>query len=418
MRKRLLTIFFALPVAFAAAQALQLQPAPQQPETFPLLEQLNRETQSLFNEVNAGIVRVQLPTPKWIREAAAKDDPLKKWEPVVDAKVKECIDQARTQNAQTGQVQKIQANVVSPPSTRPAPAGEPATRPGWTVQRSGKEIIIQPGESGAALILHAGKENGPDTTPPPVAPVRARDAAAGGFAPNNVGLVLDEQGHVLIPLFIEKETFGDAPVRMMIGDRETAAKFVGSDSKTNLTVLKMTEVIGKPVHFSAARPGQGALVMLLNPSAAAGKLMLWTGGQRDYGVVVLMDGSVAGFVRFGQFLSGVASQNVIAQLINKGKVERAILGVRLTEVRADSPIRQVQSALADRPALTIEEVSAGSLAEQAGLKKGDLLLQLDDQPVGDLATWSALSARGGKAQVRVLREGMELNLEVNLQVAE
>ena len=28
--------------------------------------------------------------------------------------------------------------------------------------------------------------------------------------PNNLGLVLDEQGHVLVPLYVERESAGDA----------------------------------------------------------------------------------------------------------------------------------------------------------------------------------------------------------------
>ena len=41
-----------------------------------LLEQLNQQTQSLYNEVQSGIVRVQLPVPLWAREAAAKKIPV------------------------------------------------------------------------------------------------------------------------------------------------------------------------------------------------------------------------------------------------------------------------------------------------------------------------------------------------------
>jgi hypothetical protein len=38
-----------------------------------MLQQLNQETQSLYRDVQGGLVRVQLPTPKWIRDAAAKE---------------------------------------------------------------------------------------------------------------------------------------------------------------------------------------------------------------------------------------------------------------------------------------------------------------------------------------------------------
>jgi len=44
-----------------------------------VLEQANRETQSLYRDVQGGLVRVQLPTPKWIRDAAAREIRLRKW---------------------------------------------------------------------------------------------------------------------------------------------------------------------------------------------------------------------------------------------------------------------------------------------------------------------------------------------------
>jgi S1-C subfamily serine protease len=73
--------------------------------------------------------------------------------------------------------------------------------------------------------------------------------------------------------------------------------------------------------------------MMLNPNSGSGRVQLWTGGERDFGVVVSMDGSVAGFARYGQFLAASTARPVIRQLIEIGKVQRAILGLRLTELR-------------------------------------------------------------------------------------
>ena len=45
------------------------------------LEQLTRETQALQREVRKGVLRVQLPPPRWLEPAARReaDDPLKKY---------------------------------------------------------------------------------------------------------------------------------------------------------------------------------------------------------------------------------------------------------------------------------------------------------------------------------------------------
>src|SRR5437660_101406 len=55
------------------------EPASATPPASPMLGQLSRETQSLYGNVQAGIVRLQLPTPRWLTEMAAADDPVTKW---------------------------------------------------------------------------------------------------------------------------------------------------------------------------------------------------------------------------------------------------------------------------------------------------------------------------------------------------
>src|SRR4051812_37648154 len=130
-------------------------------DTYPMLEQLNRETQSLYRDVQAGLVRVQLPTPKWIRDAAAKDDPLAKWEKVIDPKVKASIEQQRRQIAEKGQPKKLEPILVTP-STQPSSSVDKLDVGGSSRlvknEQTG-EMILQPRNStGPALVLHAGAD--------------------------------------------------------------------------------------------------------------------------------------------------------------------------------------------------------------------------------------------------------------------
>src|ERR1700704_5789803 len=77
-------------------------------DTYPMLAQLNRETPALYRDVQSGLVRVQLPTPRWIRDEAAKEDPLRKWGNVIDPQVKAKIDQQRNDIAQKGISKKLE----------------------------------------------------------------------------------------------------------------------------------------------------------------------------------------------------------------------------------------------------------------------------------------------------------------------
>src|SRR5205085_5153452 len=59
----------------------------------PLLQQLNEETQSLYQEVQAGVVRVQLPPPRWAGERPLADDnPLRKWNEQLEPAMKQQLE--------------------------------------------------------------------------------------------------------------------------------------------------------------------------------------------------------------------------------------------------------------------------------------------------------------------------------------
>ncbi|HEV8291362.1 MAG TPA: PDZ domain-containing protein [Tepidisphaeraceae bacterium] len=390
-------------------------------DTYPMLEQLNRETQSLYRDVQGGLVRVQLPTPKWIRDAAAKDDPLRKWGNVIDPQVREKIDQERSEIAKSGQVRRKLEPVIVAPSTQPsAAAGKVDAGGAWRVKSDNNgEIILEPRNSGgSALVLHAGADGNPPGNGNLGGPLHLKAIAGGSFAPNNIGLLISEEGHVLVPLFVERETIGNQSVQCMVADQQTTATFIGSDEKTNLTLLKMDRVVGKPIRIGFGRPMDGSLVMMLNPNNGSGRVQLWTGGERDFGVVVSMDGSVAGFARYGQFLNTAAAKPVIDQLLAIGKVQRAVLGVRLTELRADHQLRRQYAKLGERPALSVDEVTPASPAQKAGLQAGDLILEFQNQPIGDLTTWSAMLAGGGEGRLLILRKGDPIPIKLDLTPTE
>ena len=113
MRKRIKTFLLTLCLAAGASP-----PPAAWGQNYPLLEEINRQTQSLYRDVQAGIVRVQLPVPRWVQEAAANDDPLKRWEKVMDPAVRQKLELQRIQGNQGVPVRITP--IVLPPTTRPA----------------------------------------------------------------------------------------------------------------------------------------------------------------------------------------------------------------------------------------------------------------------------------------------------------
>ena len=229
---------------------------------------------------------------------------------------------------------------------------------------------------------------------------------------NNVGLsLLDDDGHLLVPYYVEREAIGTESVQALGPDGvQTNAKFIGSDRQTNLTCFcKSPNSAGKPIRLGSGRPKVGSLVMLLSPTDASGaSLAMWSDGDQDNGIVLTIDGQIDGIARHGQFLDASACLLIARQIIQFGSVKRAVLGVLISEVRND--------AVNVKPVMRIDEVIAHSAVDRAGLKAGDLVLAVGGEPVSDLPTFAAaIAARTGPTRLQISRDGAVRNLMVDLE---
>src|SRR3954467_15933365 len=111
MPSRLHTLATAITLSLACAVAGE-EPAPRPSGAArPLLKQLNEETQSLYREVQAGVVRVQLPPPKWAgAPLAERENPVHKWQGELDPAVKQKLEEQQ-KTAAKGQYRKMTGSV-------------------------------------------------------------------------------------------------------------------------------------------------------------------------------------------------------------------------------------------------------------------------------------------------------------------
>jgi serine protease Do len=121
-----------------------------------------------------------------------------------------------------------------------------------------------------------------------------------------------------------------------------------------------------------------------------------------------------GSVGIGFDVPADTARRVIDQLKQKGYVTRGWLGVEVqpvTSAIADSlGMKKAEGALVDQP-------QAGSPAEKAGVKAGDVVLSVNGQPVKDaraLAEKISAASPGDKVQLTVLRDGQNQTLNVTL----
>jgi len=146
--------------------------------------------------------------------------------------------------------------------------------------------------------------------------------------------------------------------------------------------------------------------MLLSLTGDSGHLSIWTGAEQERGLLVSTSGSVGGFARMGQFLSGDAVRPIVDQLIQYGKVRRAALGVAIR-----------QSETPDgHPAMLIEHVIEASAAAEGGLRDGDFIVSLAGVPVADVSSFAAAIAQGdGPTDLQIVRNGQSATVTVNLK---
>jgi S1-C subfamily serine protease len=105
-----------------------------------------------------------------------------------------------------------------------------------------------------------------------------------------------------------------------------------------------------------------------------------------------------------------ATRRIISALMRDGRVRRAYLGI----AGATRPLPpRVARALGRRAGIGVHEVVAGSPADQTGIRSGDLILDVDEQPVADAGELARLMTdeRIDRAIVlRILRTGEVIRL--------
>ena len=148
----------------------------------------------------------------------------------------------------------------------------------------------------------------------------------------------------------------------------------------------------------------------LNPGNSGGALV--DGRARLVGVNTAVAGVGLGLA----VPVNATTQKILGALMRDGKVRRAYLGIAGGR-RALTP--ELQERLGRRAAILVAEVVNGSPASAAGLRAGDLLLDIDGAAVaeaGDLQRLMVASELIGRpAELRLVRGGAELTLRAVLE---
>jgi len=106
------------------------------------------------------------------------------------------------------------------------------------------------------------------------------------------------------------------------------------------------------------------------------------------------------------------ARSVIEELKRTGHVTRARLGVYITDIDKET---QEALHLPNRHGALVPQVEAGSAADKAGIRAGDVIVALDGEPIKnahDLPIRVARHKPGDRVKVRVIRDGKPKEITV------
>ncbi|MEV5888496.1 S1C family serine protease [Nonomuraea fuscirosea] len=139
----------------------------------------------------------------------------------------------------------------------------------------------------------------------------------------------------------------------------------------------------------------------INPGNSGGALVNAAGELVGINSAVAADGVNLGFA-----IPVNTAKHVSEQLISKGTVSHVYLGVSVTDAAGD-----VSGAL-------VRQITAGSPAEKAGLKEGDLITRIGATPVqgGDTVVGQVRGYKvGQRVEITYQRDGKESTVTVTMQ---
>jgi serine protease Do/serine protease DegQ len=150
----------------------------------------------------------------------------------------------------------------------------------------------------------------------------------------------------------------------------------------------------------------------INPGNSGGPLVNMRGEL--IGINTAMVGPGGGNIGIGFAIPSSMAQAVMEHLTEYGKVRRGQLGLVAQDL---TPELAHAFGMQQRRGAVVAQVAPGSAAETAGLQPGDVIVALNERPVGgsgDLRNIVGLLHVGTRVRLDVLRKGRPLTLHVEI----
>ena len=263
------------------------------------------------------------------------------------------------------------------------------------------------------------------------------------------GVIVSEHGYILTNNHVVK---GADEIKVILYDkREFKGKVVGTDSRTDLAVVKINAKDLPTITFGdSAKMRTGDVVLAvgnpfglnqtitmgivsavgrsnvgiadfedfiqtdaaINPGNSGGALV--NGSGELVGINTAIFSTSGGYMGIGFAIPSDMAKSVMDSITKHGKVIRGWLGVSIQNL---TPELAKSLGIKEREGALIGGIESGSPAEKAGLKRGDLVTEMNGKKITDvtnLRNMVAAAAPGTKIDFKVIRNGKEQTITATL----
>lgn len=279
----------------------------------------------------------------------------------------------------------------------------------------------------------------------PEAPAQRQERSLGS------GVIIDNKGTILTNNHVVQNA---QDIRISLSDkRDLDAELIGTDPQSDLAVLRLKKPPKDihPLQFGdSSRLRLGDVVLAIgNPFgvgqtvtmgivSATGRANMGIVDYEDFiqtdaainpgnsgGALVDLEGHLVGintailsrtggYQGIGFAIPSNMARPVMQSLMAHGKVVRGWLGVTIQDVDTDL---SAALGLSSSEGVLVGDVAQGSPAERAGVRRGDVILQLNDKPVDSSAKLRNLVAMLGPnatVKLQIVRDKKPMTVSVQL----
>jgi serine protease Do len=247
------------------------------------------------------------------------------------------------------------------------------------------------------------------------------------------GVVIDNNGDAIV---LGNWVRDGAPISIKVtapDGTELNAKYVGGHPTRGVAVIKLDSpgaAVPMRVADGNAAPGEllmcigvnsGGIGFIITPGAAQKRnnaeqrFPIFNNDDHGPTFVVNTSGQLAavGADRFALPMSYL-KQDLQWIIENKKDVAPRQLGVKYSPV--PPAMRKSARLLANRPAVVVDDVAAGSPAEKAGLQKNDIVVTIDRRPIWQMPQiqWD-IATETAPVPIGILRDNKEMTLSMPLE---